>query len=168
MGTLEQSTMTLPQYELRAIRRGDVIPAEAEELFARQLANVRTQEAADREGDWSFLLTLAVTPQGHVLGGVHLDLGPIGGGGPLGLERIAYLERTLVRPEYRRRGLATKLLAGAIGAAKGAGCWYVRCSNNWDNPAERALFLRCGFVLVDNNDEDPGSEPCYQAIRVLR
>ena len=60
-----------------------------------------------------------------------MDCGPIGGAGPLADERLAYyLERTLVRPEHRRQGLATLLLRRALQAAAEAGCLYVRCSNN--------------------------------------
>ncbi len=39
---------------------------------------------------WSFALIYAVTPSGHVLGGAHLDLGPIGGAGPLAKEGVTY------------------------------------------------------------------------------
>lgn len=91
---------------------------------------------------------------------------PLGGAGPLAGSRIAYLERTLVRPEYRRRGLATQLLRSALRVAADERCLYVRCSNNWDNEAERRLFLRCGFALVDL-DGEADAEPCYLAIRPL-
>jgi GNAT superfamily N-acetyltransferase len=101
-----------------------------------------------------------------VLGGVHLDCGPIGGAGPLADGRLAYLERTLVREEHRGQGLATLLLRKALQVAAKAGCLYVRCSNNWDNEAERRLFLGCGFALVDIDGEDD-PEPCYLAVRSL-
>jgi GNAT superfamily N-acetyltransferase len=95
---------------------------------------------------------------------VHLDIGPIGGCGPLAQARLAYVERTLVRLEYRRQGLGTALLRQAIQVAREAGCLYLRCSNNWDNAAERRLFLKCGFALVDLNGE-ADEEPCYLAVR---
>lgn len=150
-----------PQYEIRIYGNADRLPREAEELFARQLADSRRGVPG-----WSFVLVCAVTPEGRVLGGVHLDCGPIGGAGPLADERLAYLERTLVRPEHRRQGLATLMLQTAIRAAAEAGCLYVRCSNDWDNEAERRLFLHCGFALVDINGEDD-PEPCYLAVRPL-
>jgi GNAT superfamily N-acetyltransferase len=153
--------MTLPQHEIRTYCNADRLPAEAEELFARQLADSRQQPDG-----WAFVLVCAVTPDEHVLGGVHLDCGPIGGAGPLATERLAYLERTLVRPECRKQGLATVLLNKALQVAADAGCLYVRCSNNWDNEAERQLFLDCGFALVDiDGESDP--EPCYLAVRPL-
>ena len=158
----------LPDYEVSVYRNGDEVPAEAEELFRRQLRDSRGLPTDDcTEGEqWCFRLVCAVTPAGHVLGGVHLDIGPIGGSGPLAEEKLAYLERTLVRPDYRRRGLATRLLPEACNVAGGMGCLYVRCSSNWDNTAERALFLRCGFALVDLNGED--DEPCYLAVKPLQ
>jgi GNAT superfamily N-acetyltransferase len=151
----------LPQYEIKTYGNADRLPREAEELFGRQLADSRGSPQG-----WSFLLTCAVAADEHVLGGVHLDCGPIGGAGPIADERLAYLERTLVRDEYRQQGLATRLLRRALQAAADAGCLYVRCSNNWDNEAERRLFLDCGLALVDIDGEtDP--EPCYMAVRPL-
>jgi GNAT superfamily N-acetyltransferase len=153
----------LPEYEIRAYRNGDGVPAEAEDLFAPQLAHSRWLE----DERWGFALLFAVTPDGNVLGGVHLDIGPIGGAGPLAEARLAYLERTLVRPEYRRHGLATRLMTEAIRVAREAGCEYIRCSNNWDNDAERALLRKCGFALVDV-DGERDEEPCYLAVRPLQ
>ncbi len=158
----------LPEYQLQVSRNADRLPAEAEELFARQLEESRQPLPTGRWDRqlWSFALIYAVTPGGHVLGGVHLDIGPIGGAGPLAKEKLAYLERTLVRPEYRRSGLASKLLRQAMRVAQDAGCLYLRCSNNWDNEAERRLFLKCGFALVDL-DGEADNEPCYLAVRPL-
>ncbi len=157
----------LPDYTIQVFGPHDQPPPEAEELFAPQLADSRRQLCSQQNGPSVFILVCAVTPQEHVLGGVHLDLGPIGGAGPLAGERLAYLERTPVRPAYRRQGLATRLLRQAIRAATDAGCLYIRCSANWDNPAETALFLKCGFSLVDiDGENDP--EPCYLAVRSLQ
>jgi len=44
---------------------------------------------------------------------------------------------------------------------------YIRCSNNWENVAETALFRRCGFALVDLDGADD-DEPCYLAVRPVR
>lgn len=160
---------TLPSHTLTTYTVADILPAEAEAMFASQLAESRKPRPPERPdcGQWRFALTCAVTPEGHVLGGVHLDIGPIGGAGPLAATKLAYLERTLVKPEYRRQGLATALLRQAIRVAAEADCDYIRCSNNWDNPAETALFHRCGFALVDVDGEND-EEPCYLAVRPLR
>jgi GNAT superfamily N-acetyltransferase len=154
------------EYTIRSFGPGDQLPAEAEEMFAKQLACSRRQPPVDEHGAWTYILVCAVDPGDHVLGGVHLDAGPIGGAGPLARGRLAYLERTFVRPECRRQGLGTKLLRQAIQAATDAGCLYIRCSNDWANTAERALFLRCGFALVDMDGETE-PEPCYLAVRSL-
>lgn len=164
----ERAMGTLPEHELVVYRDREALPPGAEEMFASQLADSRRplpQERWDREL-WRFALTCAVTPAGEVLGGVYLDIGPIGGAGPLARERLAYLERTFVRPDCRRQGLATRLLCRAIEVARDAGALYIRCSNNWDNAAERALFLRCGFALIDL-DGEADDEPCYLAVRPL-
>lgn len=160
---------TLPAYTIRVYGNADVLPAEAEELFAKQLADSRRplpEDRADR-GQWRFVLVCAVADGGGVLGGVHLDIGPVNGAGPLAKAELAYLERTLVRPEYRRGGLGTALMRRAIEAAAQAGAEYIRCSNNWDNPAERALLRKCGYALVDLDGEND-SEPSYLAVRPLR
>jgi GNAT superfamily N-acetyltransferase len=159
----------VPEYEIRVYGNQDELSAEAEELFARQLADSRQLLPAERpdRDQWRFALTCAVAAGGHVLGGVYLDIGPINGAGPIGQERLAYLERTLVRPEYRRQGLATELLRRSIKVASEAGCEYIRCSNNWDNAPETALLRKCGFALVDLNGEED-DEPCYLAVRPLR
>jgi len=169
-GPLGARKMTvLSQYELKVYTEDDLLPAEADEIFARQLVDSRKllpPHHPDRD-QWHFVLICAVTPAGHVLGGVHLDIGPIGGAGPIAKKSLAYLERTLVRPEYRRQGLATILLRRAVQEASAAGCEYIRCSNNWDNVSETALFRRCGFALVDLNGHQD-EEPCYLAVRPVR
>jgi len=160
---------SLPKYTVQVYGNEDQLPAEAEELFEKQLADSRRPLPEDRSdrGEWRFALTCAVNAGGHVLGGVHIDMGPIGGSGPLSKEKLAYLERTLVRAEYRRQGLATKLLRKAIEVAGENGCRHIRCSNNWDNPAETALLGKCGFALVDINGEED-EEPYYLAVRPLQ
>jgi GNAT superfamily N-acetyltransferase len=156
-------------YEIRTYGNGDTLPSEAEALFERQLSDSRQPQLSEcpNAGKWTFALTCAETSTGHVLGGVYLDVGPIGGTGPIADKKLAYLERSLVRPEHRRQGIATTLLKAAIRSAANVGCEYIRCSNNWDNPAETALFLKCGFALVDLDGEED-EEPCYLAVRSLQ
>ncbi len=158
----------LPPYEILVYEDGGTLPAEAKELFAPQLAHSRKimrSDAPDRAA-WRYVLVAAVAAGDHVLGGVHLNLGPIGGAGPLAGEKLAYVERTLVRPEYRRCGVATRLMQRAVEFATATGCLLMRLSNNWDNEAERRLLLNCGFALVDlDGEHDP--EPCYLAVRPL-
>ena len=159
----------LPACEIKTYSNADDLPADAEEMFARQLADSREELPEDRSdrGLWHFLLVCAVTPDGKVLGGVHLDVGPINGAGPMARMKLAYLERTFVLPEHRRWGLGSLMLEKAIEVLTEDGCEYIRCSNNWDNSAERALLRRSGFALIDlDGDHDP--EPCYLAVRPLQ
>ncbi|KKM04665.1 hypothetical protein LCGC14_1761980, partial [marine sediment metagenome] len=81
----------LPQYELKVYTNDDLLCAEAEEMFARQLADIRKLSPPDQadRNQWQFALICAVTPVGHVLGGVHLDIGPIGGAGPITKKKLA-------------------------------------------------------------------------------
>jgi GNAT superfamily N-acetyltransferase len=159
---------SLPQHEIVVYHTGDTLPPEVEELFATQLADARCPLPEDRRDrdQWGFALVCAIASGGYVLGGVHLDIGPIGGAGPLARRKLACLQRTFVRPEYRRRGLASRLLHEAIQAGREAGCLYIRCSNDWDDESERRLFLKCGFALVDLNGA-ADNEPCYLAVRPL-
>jgi len=137
----------------------DALPAEAEEMFRDQLADSRSELPDDRadKGQWRFACVCAVTPTGRVLGGVHMDMGPVNFG-PLADEKLAYVESVFIRPEYRRQGIATQLLDRAAASAKEAGCLHMRCNVRWDNPAELALFRKCGFALTDVSDEDEGGE----------
>jgi len=147
--------MDVPDYEVRSYRNDDRLPDEAEDLFAKELKHSRgiiPECRADRDR-WRFACVCAVTAEGHVLGGVHLDIGPITFG-PLGKEKLAFIEGVFVRPEYRRRGVGTRVMQEAIRVARDAGCLHVRCNVKWDNPAAIALYRKCGFALTDIGDED--------------
>ena len=129
-------TMDIPSYEVGSHGNDDRLPEDAESLFAKELESSRRplpEDRADR-GCWRFACICAVTPAGHVLGGVHLDIGPINFG-PLSKEKLAFLEAVFVRPEYRRRGVGTRIMQEAISVARDAGCLHIRCNVAWDNPA---------------------------------
>jgi aminoglycoside 6'-N-acetyltransferase I len=149
--------MDMPSYDVRFYGNGDRLPDEAERLFAKELEYSRKplpQSRADRDC-WRFACVCAVTPKGRVLGGVHLDIGPINFG-PLAKEKLAFVEAVFVRPEYRRRGVATRIMQEAISVARDAGCLHMRCNVKWDNPAGIALYRKCGFALTDITDEEGG------------
>jgi len=153
--------MSLPTYTVVVCRTGDTLRAEAEEMFADELAHSR-RCVDSPDGPWRFINVCAVTDDDHVLGGAHLDTGPISFG-PLAAEKLAYLEMARVRPAYRGHGLGTKLLGIACQAAREAGCLYVRCNVRWDNPAAIRMYRKCGFALADISEE--GGE--YFAMRPL-
>lgn len=146
-----------PSYDPRCYGNDDRLPDEAEVLFAKELESSREPLPADRadRDAWTFACVCAVTPEGHVLGGVHLDIGPINFG-PLAKEKLAFIEGVLVRPEYRRRGVGTRIMRYAISVARDAGCLHMRCNVRWDNPAGIALYRKCGFALADITDEEGG------------
>ena len=147
----------VPAYTVQSFSDGDALPAEAEELFREELAYSRKalpEDRADR-GQWRFACICAVTGSGGVLGGVHLDIGPINFG-PLAAEKLAFLEQVFVRPEYRRHGIAAALMQEAFAIARGAGCLHILGHVSWDNPAAIALYRTCGFALADISDADDG------------
>ena len=147
--------MEIPAYEIQSYGNADSLPSEAEELFARELDYSRELLPESRPDcdSWRFTSVCAVTPEGHVLGGVYLDIGPIGSG-PLAEEKLAFVEGVFVRLEYRRHGVGTQVMQEAISVARGAGCLHMRCNVKWDNPAAIALYRKCGFALTDITDED--------------
>jgi ribosomal protein S18 acetylase RimI-like enzyme len=149
--------MKMPSYDVRSYGDDDRLPEEAERLFAKELEYSRNPLPADRadRDAWRFACVCAVTPDGHILGGVHLDIGPINFG-PLAKEKLAFVEGVLVRPKYRRRSVGTWVMRKAISVARDAGCLHMRCNVNWDNPAGIALYRKCGFALTDITDEEGG------------
>ncbi|NLF67458.1 MAG: GNAT family N-acetyltransferase [Candidatus Anammoximicrobium sp.] len=124
---------------------GDMLPAEAAEMFRNELAeSLRARPDADR---WRFVTVCAVDSSGHVLGGVHMDIGPMEFG-PLAEERLAYLEQLLVLPQNRGQGLGTALLLRAVEESTARGCSHIRCNVSWGNPAAIAVYRRAGFALT--------------------
>ena len=124
---------------------GDMLPAEAVEMFKNELAESRrARPDADR---WRFVTMCAVDSSGQILGGAHMDIGPLEFG-PLAEERLAYLEQLLVFPEYRGRGLGTSLLFRAVEEAATRGCSHIRFNVSWGNPAAIAACRKAGFALT--------------------
>ena len=86
-----------------------------------------------------------------------------------GFGRAVGVSLTAGRLVYLLRpgGVATALLKRTITVAHEADCEYIRCSANWDNEAETALFRKCGSALVDLDGEDE-EESCYLAVRCVQ
>lgn len=149
--------MAIPIYEVRSYDSDDLLPAEAEKLFAKELEYSRNAlpETGIGRDCWRFACVCAVTTEDHVLGGVHLDIGPLSFG-PLAEEKLAFVEGVFVRPEYRRRGVGTRIMQQAVSVARDAGCLHLRCNVKWDNPGAIALYRKCGFALTDITDEGVG------------
>ena len=158
---------SLPQYKIEVYGNEDVLPEQAEELFANELAGSRALPKLDRPdaGKWRFACICAVTESGEVLGGAHMDMGPVNFG-PLSEDKLAYLEHLLVREEYRQQGLGTQLLQKLVQVAKAAGCQYIRYNVRWDNPAAIAVAKKCGFALTDISEE--GEDGRYFTVKPLQ
>jgi len=155
----------LPDFTVRCYGNDDRLPEEAEDLFREELADSRTPLPQDRpdRGQWRFACVCAIAAEGHVLGGVHLDIGPINFG-PLAREKLAFVEGVFVRPEYRRRGVGTRTMQKAISVARDAGCLHMRCNVQWDSAAGIALYRKCGFALAEISDQEGGE---YFVVRPL-
>jgi RimJ/RimL family protein N-acetyltransferase len=145
---------SLPQYKIEVYGNDDVLPEQAESLFAKELADSREPLPADRpdRDQWRFACICAVTQSAEVLGGAHMDMGPVNFG-PLSEDKLAYLEQLIVREEYRQQGLGTELLKRLVEVAKDEGCQYIRYNVHWDNPAAIAVAKKCGFALTDVEEE---------------
>lgn len=73
---------------------------------------------------------------------------------PLGHAHLALtdppeLQDVEVRPEHRRRGVASALTASAEGAAIARGFDRLRITVSADNPAAQAVYRGCGYVDTD-------------------
>ncbi len=149
--------IVIPSYSVTSYGNDDRLPDEAEAMFREELAYSREPLPRERPdcGLWRFACVCAVAADEHVLGGVHLDIGPINSG-PLAEEKLAFVEGVFVRPENRRCGVGTRAMHGAMSVAREAGCLYMQCSVEWANAAAIALYRKCGFALVDITDEEGG------------
>lgn len=78
-------------------------------------------------------------------------------------ERFAYVDRLVVAPAARGRGLARQLYSGLLDAARMAGYVTVLCEVNQDppNPASDALHASLGFREV-------GAAPIHGGRKVVR
>ncbi len=137
--------MSTPDHVIRVYSNDDELPAEAERLFEAELAYSR-REMPDPEA-WRFVNICAVAPPGRVLGGLHMDVGPIAFG-PLGGELLAYVEHLIVRPEHRNHGLGTALLRRAVEEASARGCRHIQFNVRWSNPAAIAVCRKAGFAMT--------------------
>ena len=163
---------SLPKHRICVFGSDDRLGDEVECFFRQELAYSREPLDDDRpdRNDWRFVSICAIADTGEVLGGVHMDVGPMNFG-PLKSENIAFVEAVRVRPEYRRAGLGTRLLTKALEAAAALGCVHARCNVSWDNQGGIALYRKCGFALADISEDEtaaPDKAEEYFVIRPLR
>lgn len=148
-------------FEVRVFSEQDAVPPAVEAALAEELRNSREAVAG---GGWQFACVCGFDGGGRWIGAAHADFGPVNDG-PLAHDLVAILERVIVEPEWRCRGVGTALLRRALEAARDAGCQHARCNVRWDDPAAIALYRRCGFALTDVSE--PGEGGWYFAVRPL-
>ncbi|MFZ6875713.1 GNAT family N-acetyltransferase [Undibacterium sp. Di27W] len=59
------------------------------------------------------------------------------------------LKRMYVRPQYRGRGLAKKILQTLEAAAMASGCMELKLESGPYQPEALALYARCGYALCE-------------------
>lgn len=138
-------------------------------LTYRQLHESMTAVAASRETIYSFENTYVAEVDGTVVGAMcayngaeyqRLKLPVVDVVGyDSGFARLQeteagefYLDSVGVRPEYRGRGIATRLFAAQIERAVRLGHTTVGLIVDVDKPEAEALYARLGFIHLDDKD----------------
>ncbi|MCH6162102.1 GNAT family N-acetyltransferase [Streptomyces marispadix] len=75
---------------------------------------------------------------------------------------IAELKRVWVRPEARRHGLGSRMLAAAEQAAAGLGATTMRLDTRSDLVEARRLYARHGYAEIDPYHDDPYAEHFFE------
>src|SRR2546423_8364138 len=170
----------MPIDELRA----DITPRELDELVTLLVACVHGGASmgflaplprADAEAYWSSALRdraagerviLVWREAGEIVGSAHLALGTK----PNGRHR-AEVQKVMVRPSHRRRGIAAGLMAAleAAALARGVRLLYLDTSEGYGGA--RALYDALGYVYVGGIPDyalDPDGTPAKNAIYYKR
>jgi GNAT superfamily N-acetyltransferase len=72
-----------------------------------------------------------------------------------------YISRLAVAPRYRRRGVATALLAAAEDAARYAGVTRLRLGTRLVLTGNRRLFAGCGFTEITQHAHPGFAQPTW-------
>jgi predicted GNAT family N-acyltransferase len=113
-----------------------------EEVFCREQGVPRELEIDGRDG--TALHLLAVEPQGErVIGTLRLLLGA----------GVAKVGRVAVERDWRRRGVASRMLELALARARERGCEQARLASQID---ATALYERAGFAVESEPFEEAG------------
>jgi predicted GNAT family N-acyltransferase len=113
-----------------------------ERVFCGEQGVAREEEIDGRDGEGRHLVALA--PDGeHVIGTLRLLLDGA----------VAKIGRVAVDREWRRRGIAARMLALALDAASEAGAREARLAAQTD---AIALYAQAGFEIVSGEFEEAG------------
>lgn len=69
---------------------------------------------------------------------------------PIQRESYVYLVEVMIHPEFRRKGIATKLVMEAEKNAQGSGSGYIYCFIFGPNYASKTLFKELGYSNIGN------------------
>jgi ribosomal protein S18 acetylase RimI-like enzyme len=127
-------------------------------LTARNIAN------PNDDGDYRFF---AAVERGAVVGGAVIDIGPLGFG-PLRELTIGFLENIEVDPQWRRRGIGTRLLDAALQHAWSAGAQNVRWNVWWSNDEGLAFYRSrdLGIIPEPEHDDPTAPDACYTLVAI--
>lgn len=62
-----------------------------------------------------------------------------------GLRSFAVIENVIVHPQWRRKGIATRLLEAAVACARAEGCYKAMLMSNRKRVEAHPLYRACGF-----------------------
>lgn len=62
-----------------------------------------------------------------------------------GLRSFAVIENVIVHPQWRRNGIATRLLEAAVACARAEGCYKAMLMSNRMRVVAHPLYRACGF-----------------------
>lgn len=142
---------SLPAGEIEAFIGANLSPAEFERHLAAAESAVFVAEAAG-----------AVVGYALSIHGVH-DAGPTEWAG----RRTAYLSKLYVDRELRGAGVAGRLLAAAVDAARAEGCAALWLGVNSENARARAFYARSGMRVAGQRRFAVGSLECVDDVLAI-
>ncbi len=125
-------------------------------VFCGEQGVAREQEIDSRDEDALHVVALAPV-DGRVIGTLRLLLDA------QGAVRVAKIGRVAVRREWRRRGIALRMLALALAAAREHGCARVRLAAQLEAVA---LYEQAGFAVESDRFEEAGIQHVWMGQRL--
>ena len=144
--------------EIRWARDGQDMPGAfslRERVFCGEQGVPREEELDARDGDALHLVALA--PDGRVVGALRLLLDDHEG------TRVAKIGRVAVQREWRRRGIALRMLELALTAAREHGCARARLAAQLEAVA---LYEHAGFAVESERFEEAGIQHVWMGQRL--
>lgn len=137
----------LPAHSVVEYMSPDRLPPEAVELFGNEVRDAWGGDPALPQP-----VSIGVTTDGEWMAGILMyleTLEPTAGGQP---SRVASIKHLIVRPTYRSRGLAGRLLRRAMNLAAQTGCVRIRSTAGFGCPDHAVLYDRLRFRRAPSTD----------------